>query len=168
MNVRLNVGGTISTFKCLVVRTPNNKEKTFLSPRASLYCYALSSLRGTKPAHTRIKSLSSFLSHFDSPRLVSGWAPLEPVQLSSQMCGAGFTARTQKMFPLPHSPWKSPVVCSAESISMETVDSILSKVWYLWTLEEPSSWGRIIMFILRKSSVPRIVSKPYFQLYPGW
>lgn len=67
MNVRLNVGGTISAFKYLVVRTPNSKGKSFLSPTVSIYCYAPSSLRGTKPVHTRIKFLSSFLFHFDSP-----------------------------------------------------------------------------------------------------
>lgn len=67
MNVRLNVGGTTPTFKCLVVKTPKSKEKAFLSPRVSIYCYATSSLRGTNPVHTIIKFLNSFLFHFDSP-----------------------------------------------------------------------------------------------------
>lgn len=110
MNVGLNVGGAISTFYYLVAGAPNSKEKAFLTPRVSKYYNVPSSLRGTKPVHTIIKFLNSLLFHFDSLSppgqclAVSGWAPLEPVLLSSQMCGAGFTARTEKMFSLPLFP----------------------------------------------------------------
>lgn len=107
MNVRVNVGGTISKFKYLVIRTPSSKEK---SVPFSICCYTPSSLRGTKSVHTIIKFLSSFLLHFDSPKPQGSIWLCQAGHLWSQYCSAPdvwgrFYRKDRKdVFSSPFSP----------------------------------------------------------------
>lgn len=107
MNVRLNVVVAIGTFKYLAARTPNGKEKAFLPPRVSIYCYAPSSLRGVKPVHTIIKFLSSFLFHFDSPKpQASIWLSTSGVSTAQlpDWWGRIYNKDRKDVFSFPFSP----------------------------------------------------------------
>lgn len=110
MNVRLNVGGVIGTFKYLAARTPNSKEKLFLPPRISMYCYPPSSLRGIKPVHTIIKFLTSFLFHFDSPKpQASSWLSTSGASTAQlpDWWGRIYNKDRKDVFSSPFSPVNS-------------------------------------------------------------